>query len=565
PGHRFPVTVWRDGANQRMRIEVLGGLDTVLSLADVEYSVYPRINVTRCGVYRYRSGSHNDVDSVFPDLAGWEFGGDITLDGEAAQIWQFQHKSGDKVSQYTFYTTASGVPLKFVMLGINYLTDGHFDEYIYTFTHFTTELQWPAPPVSDDRLARAGRQTDVRGDTPFSPPPVCASKPGVSRQSGSPAEVLQARHPVAAQLHALLPRVRGYDLESAYHAFARAAHPSNTIHIPAQGAVHQIAMPFGPGGRAHIAGHEVFASRLARFQSTVQAVQAHNADPSKSYRQKVHAWADWSDEEFLAVMLPNKARKAALANRPQLTRVPDSYTPVGRFEPRLRPSQLPSHVDWRGTGADPGIKDQGMYVSTGQRRSFSEQQIIDCSWDYGPGGCGGGDYQPAFNYVAREGGIALEQDYPYLSNNDYCRARNASRPGQFKGFLEIPSRDEHALMEAVLTLGPIAVAVDAEFESFRAYGEGVYDEARCSSRSADLDHAVLLFGYGTTRDGVDYWLVRNSWAKFYGDDGYVKIKRGRNDCGISTDPVAAVVSDAYVVPGMAQRKQAEAVRFTIAE
>ncbi|GFH33580.1 uncharacterized protein HaLaN_32975, partial [Haematococcus lacustris] len=64
------------------------------------------------------------------------------------------------VSQYTFYTTASGVPLKFVMLGINYLTDGHFDEYIYTFTHFTTELQWPAPPVSDDRLARAGRQTD---------------------------------------------------------------------------------------------------------------------------------------------------------------------------------------------------------------------------------------------------------------------------------------------------------------------------------------------------------------------------------------------------------------------
>ncbi|KAJ9521969.1 hypothetical protein QJQ45_024851, partial [Haematococcus lacustris] len=96
-GLKFPVTVWRDGANQRMRIEVLGGLDTVLSLADVEYSVYPRINVTRCGVYRYRSGSHNDVDSVFPDLAGWEFGGDITLDGEAAQIWQFQHKSGDKV------------------------------------------------------------------------------------------------------------------------------------------------------------------------------------------------------------------------------------------------------------------------------------------------------------------------------------------------------------------------------------------------------------------------------------------------------------------------------------
>ncbi len=34
---------------------------------------------------------------------------------------------------------------------------------------------------------------------------------------------------------------------------------------------------------------------------------------------------------------------------------------------------------------------------------------------------GGGDYQPLIQYVSDNGGIALEQEYPYLSNSDFCR------------------------------------------------------------------------------------------------------------------------------------------------
>lgn len=40
--------------------------------------------------------------------------------------------------------------------------------------------------------------------------------------------------------------------------------------------------------------------------------------------------------------------------------------------------------------------DGAWWVATGQRRSFSEQQIIDCAWEYGPNGCYGGYYQPVF-------------------------------------------------------------------------------------------------------------------------------------------------------------------------
>ncbi len=33
---------------------------------------------------------------------------------------------------------------------------------------------------------------------------------------------------------------------------------------------------------------------------------------------------------------------------------------------------------------------------------------------------GGGDYQDVFDYVVEQGGIALEQAYPYVSNNNFC-------------------------------------------------------------------------------------------------------------------------------------------------
>eukprot|EP01050_Picozoa_sp_SAG11_P016440 SAG11_NODE_2245_length_3641_cov_2.290514_6_plen_81_part_00 len=74
-------------------------------------------------------------------------------------------------------------------------------------------------------------------------------------------------------------------------------------------------------------------------------------------------------------------------------------------------------------------------------------------------------------------------------------------------FVKLPANDYDSLMQAIATVGPISISVDA---SWGGYEKGVY--AGCKNHST-IDHAVQLVGYGTdTANGtsIDYWLVRNS-------------------------------------------------------
>lgn len=99
--------------------------------------------------------------------------------------------------------------------------------------------------------------------------------------------------------------------------------------------------------------------------------------------------------------------------------------------------------------------------------------------------------------------------------------------------------NEDYLKAAIATVGPIAVAIDASQNDFHLYSEGIYYNADCSSGATDpeneLDHAVLAIGYGT-EDGQDYWLIKNSWGTSWGEEGYIKMARNRdNNCGVAAE------------------------------
>jgi C1A family cysteine protease len=93
------------------------------------------------------------------------------------------------------------------------------------------------------------------------------------------------------------------------------------------------------------------------------------------------------------------------------------------------------------------------------------------------------------------------------------------------------------LKEALYSVGPMTVSVDAAADDFAFYRSGIYNNTKCATKLKGLDHAVLISGYGTTLDGRDYWLVKNTWSTLWGEGGYIRIARDPDDCGIASQPL----------------------------
>ncbi|KAK0429079.1 hypothetical protein QR680_011176 [Steinernema hermaphroditum] len=229
--------------------------------------------------------------------------------------------------------------------------------------------------------------------------------------------------------------------------------------------------------------------------------------------------------------------------------------------PFVAPSnaKIPDSLDWREHGYVTEVKNQGMcgscwaFSSTGALEgqhkrvsgklvSLSEQNLIDCSTSYGNFGCLGGWMDQAFKYVKENGGIDTEASYPYVGDfSTNCTFKNRTVGATDDGFVDLPSGDEEALKVAVATIGPVSVAIDAGQDSFRMYAGGVYYDEKCSSKH--LNHGVLVVGYGTDPVGGEYWLVKNSWGEDWGEKGYIKMARNRNNhCGIARNASYPIVS-----------------------
>jgi len=101
---------------------------------------------------------------------------------------------------------------------------------------------------------------------------------------------------------------------------------------------------------------------------------------------------------------------------------------------------------------------------------------------------------------------------------------------KISGFKDIAVGDEDALLVAV-TQQPVSIAIEADQSCFQFYHAGVLDDPSCGT---DLDHGVTAVGFDTDpATGKDYWRVKNSWGTQWGDNGYIKFVRGKNQCGLT--------------------------------
>ncbi|CAG2176625.1 unnamed protein product, partial [Oppiella nova] len=138
----------------------------------------------------------------------------------------------------------------------------------------------------------------------------------------------------------------------------------------------------------------------------------------------------------------------------------------------------------------------------------------------------------AIQLVIKEGGIEKESDYPYHARMATCQFTKSKKAVSVTGVHTMQTGQEAALQNAVGSVGPVAIAIDAGHQSFQHYKSGVYVEPQCSSTK--LDHGVSAVGYGS-EGGQDYWLVKNSWGTTFGIQGYIKMARNHNNqCGVAT-------------------------------
>lgn len=204
-------------------------------------------------------------------------------------------------------------------------------------------------------------------------------------------------------------------------------------------------------------------------------------------------------------------------------------------------------IDWRnhkGVSYVTPVKDQGdcgdcfAFASAtvleywskrhGFPKSLSSQTIMDCtSGTRRPDvGCQGGLMEYVYEY-AKHHPVPLESQYPYFEKQKPCprhKLYSTVKVYSYKVLLREENPKAESQFEAILhKYGPISVGIDSS--TMDDYKSGVFPASLCTT---DIDHAVAIVGY--TKDA---WIIKNSWGKDWGQDGYLYLERGKNACGVA--------------------------------
>jgi C1A family cysteine protease len=213
---------------------------------------------------------------------------------------------------------------------------------------------------------------------------------------------------------------------------------------------------------------------------------------------------------------------------------------------------VPDSFDWRDMNISSSVKDQGMcgscyafavleeiesqiMIKTNKSYELSRQELMDCAKNgFGSLGCGGGLLYGVHYYIKAREGISEAKDYPYEANESECRREKVAKVTiKLKDIRWFETNDEDILKQALYTFGPVAAIIDNLHDSFFRYSHGIYYEPECEE-SELYSHAIVIVGFGSD-SGEDYWTIKNSYGERWGEKGYMRIARNRdNHCKIAS-------------------------------
>ena len=157
---------------------------------------------------------------------------------------------------------------------------------------------------------------------------------------------------------------------------------------------------------------------------------------------------------------------------------------------------------------------------------FSVKEFTDCtSVHQTPNtSCDGGLMEYIYEY-GKTFAMSFEMDYKQRS----CSGNIAPSHLKIESY-DVQGLEENSNIEAhipnlLLKYGPITIGIDSDNDYIDNYVSGTFDESKCGK---NIDHAVAIVGY-TKED----FIIKNSWGSEWGENGFFRLKRGVNACGLA--------------------------------
>ena len=303
--------------------------------------------------------------------------------------------------------------------------------------------------------------------------------------------------------------------------------------------------------------NERFSNFLLNYKSLLDArkeIEQDNQDIEEIEEDRIKLGVtdlfDLSDEEYEKQYLDFSIPEDEISK----SEIPSEETFINSNEnesDNLRNLQtIPTSFDWRNKGVVGVVKNQGICgccyafsavgnieslyaIKHGELLNFSEQQILNC--DPSHKGCNGGIIGRVFDYLKNSNGLGLTSSLKYISRKQTCSIIKGV--AKVLGKKYVGSNNEDSIARFLFKNGPLSAAVNAKY--FRFYRGGImkYSKTLCGN---SLNHAVLIVGYGVSSNGTKFWIVKNSYGKNWGENGYVRIARGT--CSINRYVLSGIIA-----------------------